>query len=268
MGDRPVRRYAAFAYGLSAALVGLAMIVYAVGFLSNAIVPKSIDTGVTHSFGHPVLVNAILIGLFGIQHSLMARPRFTAAWTRIVPDPLERSTYVLFAGIALGILMWAWRPMPGHLWHVDGIPALAIWGVYLGGWVLMFAAVFMIDITDLLGVRHVWAYLHDRDPPPVAFQTPAAYRYVRHPIMTGFLVAFWATPSMTSGHLVFAAGMTAYILIGVTLEQRDLRDAFGAPYRHYLATVPMFIPRPGRSFGPDHEPAARGDAPSDTASPP
>lgn len=243
-----LRRYTAFAYGLFAALLGLATITYTIGFLANAVVPKSVDAGVTHSVGEPLVVNMVLIGLFGLQHSLMARPWFKERWTRLVPEPVERSTYVLFATLALGALLWGWRPMTEVVWRVDGAPALALWTVYLGGWVLVFAAVFMIDMPDLFGLRQVDVYRRGRELEPLDFQTPFLYRFVRHPIMTGFLTVFWVTPRMTVGRLLLAGGMTVYILVGVTLEQRDLVRAFGDRYRRYQSAVPMFVPRPWRSF--------------------
>lgn len=246
MADRS-SRYATFAYGLFAYVFALATVAYAVGFLANAVVPKSVDSGVTHSFGDPLVVNLALIGLFGLQHSLMARPWFKARWTRLVPEPVERSTYVLLASLALAVLMWGWRPLPDVVWAVEGPLSLALWAVYLGGWVLMLAATEMIDGDHLMGLRQVREYRDDRDPEPIDFQTPAAYRFVRHPIMTGFLVAFWVTPRMSVGHLLFAAGTTVYILVGVTLEQRDLVAAFGDRYRQYLEEVPMFVPRPWRT---------------------
>lgn len=240
--------YAAFAYGLVAALFALATIVYAIGFLANAVVPKSVDAGVIHSFGDPLVVNVVLLGLFGFQHSLMARPWFKERWTRLVPEPVERSTYVLFSGLALGVLMWGWRPLSGVVWQVDGELALFLWVAYLGGWGLLFAAVFMIDMPDLFGLRQVNGFLHGRELEPLDFQTPLLYRYVRHPIMTGFLIIFWVTPQMTVSRLLFAAVGTAYILVGVTLEQRDLVESFGDQYRSYRSEVPMFVPRPWRSF--------------------
>lgn len=250
MADHSPKRYAAFAYGVLAYVFALATVGYAVAFLANAFVPKSVDAGATHAVGDPLVVNLALIGLFGLQHSLMARPWFKERWTRLVPEPVERSTYVLFAGLALVGLMWAWRPIPGVVWTVDGPLELVLWAVYLGGWVLMFASTEMIDGDDLMGLRQVRAYRDGREIEPLDFQTPSLYRYIRNPIMTGFLVAFWVTPQMTVGHLVFAAGMTAYILLGVALEQRDLVDAFGDRYREYQSAVPMFIPRPGRSVAP------------------
>jgi len=241
------RQYAAFAYGLAAYVVALATVAYAAAFLANVAVPKSIDAGAGLQFGDPLVVNAALVTLFGLQHSLMARPWFTSRWTRLVPDPIERSTYVLFASLSLAVLMWGWRPMPDGVWAVEGPVALVLWAVYLGGWLLMFAATNMIDGDDLMGLRQVRAYRDGREVEPIDFQTPSLYRYVRNPIMTGFLLAFWATPRMTVGHLAFASGMTVYVLVGVKLEERDLLVAFGDRYRQYMRDVPTFLPRPGRA---------------------
>lgn len=243
------RRTAVFAYGVLAYVLANAVIVYAVGFLANAFVPKSIDSGVTHSVGDPLVVNLALLGLFGLQHSLMARPWFKTRWTRIVPEALERSTYVLAASLALVVLMAGWRPLPGVVWDVSGVTGWLLWVGYLGGWLLMLWGVYMIDADDLLGLRQVRAYREGRELTSLDFQTPALYRYIRHPIMTGFLVAFWVTPHMTVGHLLFAGGMTLYILLGVRLEERDLVATFGERYREYRREVPMFLPRPWRTGG-------------------
>jgi len=245
--DRPLRRYAAFAYGVGAYLFALATVAYAVGFLANAVVPKTVDSGVTHSVGDPLVVNLALVGLFALQHSLMARQWLKQRWTRIVPEPIERSTYVLLASLTLVVLMWAWRPLPEVVWSVGGVLEPVLWAVYLGGWGFMFASTEMIDGDDLMGLRQVRAYRDGRDLDPIGFETPAAYRFIRHPIMAGFLVAFWVTPRMSVGHLLFTAGMTVYILVGVTLEQRDMVAAFGDRYRRYQADVPLFVPRPWRS---------------------
>ena len=239
-----LRRYAAFGYGVAAYVLALATIAYAVAFLANVVVPRTVDGGPVGPPVVAVLVDAVLLGLFGLQHSLMARPWFKVRWTRLVPEPVERSTYVLFASLALLVLMWAWRPLPAVVWRVDGYAASALWVVYAAGWLLMLAAVNTIDGPELMGLRQVTAYLRGRELAPVDFQTPGLYRYVRHPIMTGFLLSFWVTPRMTLGHLLFAVGTTAYVLVGVTLEQRDLLDAFGDRYRTYRRDVPMFVPRP------------------------
>ena len=244
------RRYGAYAYGLFAYVVALATVAYAVGFLANVVVPKSVDAGAGIPFGDPIAVNLALVGLFGLQHSLMARPWFKERWTRLVPEPIERSTYVLFASLVLVVLMAAWRPMPDVVWSVDGPLALVLWAVYLGGWVLMFASTELIDGADLMGLRQVRAYRDGRALEPLDFQTPSLYRFVRNPIMVGFLVAFWVTPGMSVGHLLFAAGMTGYVLVGVKLEERDLLSAFGDRYRQYRRDVPMFVPRPWRAVPP------------------
>jgi protein-S-isoprenylcysteine O-methyltransferase Ste14 len=242
-----IRQYVVFGYGLLAYVLALATVAYAVGFLANAFVPKSVDTGAGLPFGDPVAVNVVLIALFGLQHSLMARPWFKSRWTRLVPDPIERSTYVLLASLALVVLMWGWRPLPEFVWAVEGLLAPLLWVVYLGGWILMFAATNMIDGDDLMGLRQVRAYRDGNDIEPIDFQTPSLYKYIRDPIVAGFLVAFWVTPRMTAGHLLFAVGMTAYAIVGVTLEERDLRIAFGDRYRLYCETVPRFVPRPWRT---------------------
>lgn len=245
------RRYGVFAYGMLAYVLANASIVYAVGFLANAFVPKSVDSGVTHTVGDPLAVNLALLGVFGLQHSIMARSWFKDRWTRVIPEPMERSTYVLAASLSLVVLMIGWRPLSSVVWDVNGVPAVVLWGVYLGGWLLMLWAVYMIDADDLLGLRQVKAYRDERELTPLEFQTPALYRYIRHPIMTGFLLAFWVTPHMTVGHLLFAGGMTVYILVGVKLEERDLVATYADRYREYRREVPMFIPRPWRKAGPE-----------------
>lgn len=248
------RRYAVFAYGVLAYLLANTTIVYAAGFLANAFVPKSVDWGVTHTLGDPFAVNLGLLAVFGLQHSLMARPAFKDRWTRVIPESMERSTYVLAASLSLLILFVAWRPLPSVIWDVHGVPALLLWGINLGGWLLMLWAVTMIDADDLLGLRQVRAYRDQSDLPALEFQTPALYRHIRHPIMSGFLVAFWTTPHMTVGHLLFAGGMTVYILVGVKLEERDLVATFGDRYRNYRREIPLFIPRPWERAWAGHDP--------------
>lgn len=254
MAENGRKRYLGYGYGLLAYVLANVTILYMVGFLANAVVPKSVDSGVTHTVGSPLAVNLALLGLFGLQHSLMARSRFKSWWTQVVPERLERSTYVLLASLSLIVLMAAWRPLPGVVWEVEGVLAAGLWAVYLGGWVLMLWATEMIDSDDLLGLRQARAYRDGSELEPLEFRTPALYRYIRHPIMTGFLVAFWVTPHMTAGHLLFAGGMTVYVLLGVTLEERDLIAAFGDRYREYRRAVPMFVPRPWRTAsGPERE---------------
>jgi protein-S-isoprenylcysteine O-methyltransferase Ste14 len=241
----------AFGYGWFAYLLALSTIAYAIGFLANVGVPRSIDGRATASLETALVVNLGLIGLFGVQHSLMARSWFKSWWTRVVPRPIERSTYVLLASVTLLVVMWNWRSLPGTVWRVDGLVAIVVWVIYGAGWLLVFAAVSMIDRDDLMGLRHVSAYLEGRRADPLGFQTPALYRVIRHPIMTGFLLAFWVTPHMTVGHFAFAAGMTLYVLVGVRLEERDLVAAFGDRYRRYSEDVPRFFPRPGRTVSPE-----------------
>lgn len=248
MASDRLRRVTALAYGLVAYGFGLAVLVYGIGFIANAVVPKSIDSGSTHGFGPPIVVNLVLLGVFGLQHSVMARPEFKERWTRIVLEPVERSTYVVFSGLALGLVFWGWQPMNGSVWELSGLLEPVLWAVYLGGWLLVVAASEMIDARDLFGLRQVLAYYREEELDPLGFQTPAAYRYIRHPIMAGFLVAFWVTPEMTVGHLLFAATMTAYILVGVRLEERDLVSTIGETYERYQEAVPRFVPWPGRSF--------------------
>lgn len=254
-----MHRTLAHAYGFGAYLLALATIGYAVGFLANVAVPTPIDAGATGSIGTAVAVNVALLGLFGLQHSLMARPGFKDAWTRLVPAPVERSTYVLLASLALLLLMAGWQPLDGVVWRVEGPLTWLLWAGFAGGWLLMLASVYLIDKDDLMGLAQVRAYRAGRPYESPDFQTPALYRRVRHPLMTGFLLAFWSTPRMTVGHLLFAAGMTAYVVVGVTLEERDLVAAFGDQYRAYRAAVPPFVPRPGRSapagLGEEDEPA-------------
>jgi len=242
--DRPT--LAVTAYGWTAYLLALAAIATTVGFLANVGLPLSIDSGSGRSLGSALLVDVGLLGLFAVQHSLMARPWFKARWTRLVPRPIERSTYVLLASLALLVTMALWVPLPRTVWEVHGPAATILWAGFVGGWLLVFAGVYAIDKDDLMGLRQVEAYVEGREPAPLDFQTPTLYRYLRHPIMTGFILAFWVTPHMTVGHLVFASGMTAYVLAGVWFEERDLVRAFGDRYRRYRSQVPMFVPRPWR----------------------
>jgi len=192
-----------------------------------------------------VLVNAALLGFFAVQHSGMARPGFKRWWTRIVPEPIERSTYVLFASLALVLFFWLWRPLSGIVWSVETDAAhIALWALFTLGWGLVLLATFMISHAHLFGVRQVQDYAREREPLEPEFQTPGLYRHMRHPIMAGFLIAFWATPRMTVGHLLFALATTGYILLALQLEERDLVRAFGDRYESYRSRVPMFVPRP------------------------
>jgi protein-S-isoprenylcysteine O-methyltransferase Ste14 len=239
-----MREKLAFGYGMVSYLVFLGVYVYAIGFVGNVLVPKSIDSGASGPLWLAVLVDLLLLGLFALQHSGMARAGFKRWWTKIVPKPIERSTYVLLASLTLVLLFWAWRPLPAVVWNVESEWARwLLWGLYALGWAITFAAARMISSDHLFGLQQVRAYRDGRKPPLPKFQTPGFYRYVRHPLMVGFFIAFWVTPRMTVGHLLFSTVMTGYILIGLQLEEGDLIRDFGERYQRYREQVPMFIPR-------------------------
>ena len=213
---------------------------YAIGFIGNLVVPKSVDSGTAGSLMEAVAVDVALLAVFAIQHSVMARRGFKQAWTRIVPHAVERSTYVLFATLALALILWQWRPIPQPvIWRVeDPLAVTAVWTVFWLGWAVLLLATFLINHFELFGLQQVIA-ASTREP---QFRTPFLYRYVRHPIYLGFLLAFWAAPVMTAGHLLFAMGATGYILIGIALEERDLIRQFGDEYRRYRQQVGMLLP--------------------------
>jgi len=236
-------------YGIVAYATFLVTILYAIGFVGNFVVPKSIDTGVAGPFLESLIVNTLLLGLFAIQHSVMARPGFKRWWTRLVPTSIERSTYVLFSSLALLLLYWQWRPMPEPVWTVQNpIAAAALTATSLFGWVLLVLSTFMLSHFELFGLSQVFARLFRKDLPAAKFHTPLLYRVVRHPIYLSFLLAFWATSAMTVGHLLFALATTGYILIAIQLEERDLIRMFGDQYRRYRARVAMLVPLPGRKL--------------------
>jgi protein-S-isoprenylcysteine O-methyltransferase Ste14 len=239
----------AVAYGVVAYGFTLVALLYLVGFVGNLIVPKSIDSGTAGPLLYSVIVDTMLIGLFAIQHSLMARQGFKRWWTRFVPPPIERSTYVLFASFALLILYWQWQPIPAVVWSVHNPTAGTVLdGVFWLGWVVLVASTFLISHFELFGLSQVFSRLLGKQLSDAKFRAPLFYRRVRHPIYLGVLLAVWATPTMTVGHLLFSVVITGYILIGIQLEERDLVQQFGDQYRRYRQHAAMLVPLPGRRF--------------------
>jgi methanethiol S-methyltransferase len=241
---------AAVLYGSLVYLVFLATFLYAIAFVGNLPVPKTIDSGEPRSVATALLVDVLLLTLFAIQHSVMARPAFKRWWTRFVPKPVERTTYVLLASLALLFLYWQWRPIPDTIWLVTNpTGALVLLAVSWAGWGVALLSTFLINHFELFGLRQVFARLRDQTLPSPVFKTPLFYKNVRHPLYLGFLLAFWATPTMTLGHLLFAAATTGYILIGIYLEERDMIAVFGDQYRRYREQVAMLVPLPIRKVG-------------------
>jgi protein-S-isoprenylcysteine O-methyltransferase Ste14 len=240
-------RWLILIYGVVAYVVFLGSFLYAIGFISGTAVPKTINSGPVTATSTAVLVNLVLLSLFAIQHSLMARPFFKRWWTQYVPPAAERSTYVLASSLVLLLIFWQWRPLPSTVWNVMQPAGVGVlWGVCAAGWLIVLASTFLINHFDLFGLRQISLNFVGRPYSPVPFQTNWLYRSVRHPIMLGFLIAFWATPRMTQGHLLFAAVVTAYVLVALQLEERDLVAQHGAVYSAYQKQVRMLLPIPGR----------------------
>ena len=240
-------RIIGFLYGVASYGAFLISFLYAIGFVGNLLVPKSIDSGPTGPLGETFFVNFALLGLFAVQHSAMARPRFKTWWAKIVPPSVERSTYVLISSALLALLFWQWKAMTGSIWSVENrLVEISLNALFWLGWLIALWSTFMISHFDLFGLRQVYLRLRGVAYTPVGFNASALYQYVRHPLMLGFLIAFWATPQMTLGHLLFSLAMTAYIFTGIYFEERDLAAAHGDAFEQYRKEVPMIIPIPGR----------------------
>jgi protein-S-isoprenylcysteine O-methyltransferase Ste14 len=238
-----LRRALIFIYGLASYAVFFATFLYGIGFIGNFLVPRSIDGPVQVGLGQALLVDLGLLLLFAVQHSVMARPAFKRWFTRFIPEAAERSTYVLASSLALIALFYHWQPLGGHIWNVtDPTGRGVLYGVYAFGWLLLLYVTFLIDHFDLFGLRQVWFELTERPYTDIGFRMPALYRLVRHPLYVGWLTIFWATPSMTATHLLFAIATTGYILIAIQFEEHDLEQQLGADYREYRRRVPMLIP--------------------------
>jgi len=238
MGRILILLYAGVSY-----LVFLASFLYAIGFVGNFIVPKSIDSGEAAAMATAIVVNAILLGLFAVQHSVMARSAFKRWWTRFVPPAAERSTYVLLSSLLLFLLFWLWQPLTQPIWSVESTGAAAVlWGLFAVGWLIVLVSTFLIDHFDLFGLKQAWLHFQGREYTPPRFCVRGLYRYLRHPLMLGFIIAFWATPEMSAGPLLFAALTTGYIFVGVALEERDLSHFHGEQYQRYQHRVPRLVP--------------------------
>ena len=236
-------RLLALLYGIVSYFVFFVVFLYAIGFVSALGVPKTIDTGAAAPLLEALTIDILLMSIFAVQHSVMARPQFKQWWTRLVPKSVERSTYVLFSSLALVLLFWQWRPIQGLVWQInDPRIAMAVIGLSLVGWLIVLTSTFLINHFELFGLHQVANNLTGRPMPAPRFRTPLYYNFVRHPIYLGFIIAFWAAPKMTMGHLLFAAVTTAYIFVGIMLEEHDLTTVFGDEYRRYRQRVSMIVP--------------------------
>ena len=238
-----------FLYGMTAYVACLVALLYFIGFSGNLLVPKSVDVGASAPWAEALAIDLVLLALFGVQHSVMARRGFKRWWTRVVPAAVERSTYVAATSLVLALLFWFWVPIEAPVvWRVvDSFGMALLWGLFGLGWVLVLVSTFLINHFELFGLQQVFARLTQRAMPETQFKTPLLYRYVRHPLYVGLLLSFWAVPVMTAGRLLFALGCSVYILIGIGFEERDLVAQFGERYRRYRAEVGMLLPRRSRS---------------------
>jgi protein-S-isoprenylcysteine O-methyltransferase Ste14 len=239
----PIGRLVAFLYGAASYVVFFLTFLYAIGFVSGLLVPKAINTGTVVPLTEALVANLLLMSIFAVQHSVMARKQFKQWWMQYVPKSVERSTYVLLASLALVLLFWQWRPLPMVVWQTgDPLVAKAVLALAFAGWLVVLTSTFLINHFELFGLHQVANNLAGRPMPAPRFRTPVLYKLVRHPIYLGFIIAFWAAPTMTVGHLLFAAVTTAYIFVGIALEERDLVDLFGDEYRRYKQRVSMLVP--------------------------
>jgi methanethiol S-methyltransferase len=262
-GRAPLARMPALiilVYAVAVYPIFLAVLGYAVGFFAGYGVPKGIDQGPRAAVPVAVAIDLLLLLLFAVQHTVMARPWFKCRWARVVPEPAERASFVLAASLVLALLFWLWRPVGGTVWSLSGPGAGALWAVYAGGWALAFSSTFLISHFDLFGLRQAWLHARGTRYSPPPFTERGLYRCIRHPLMAGFLVIFWAAPTMTAGHLLFAATATGYILAGIAFEEHDLIQSLGETYAAYRARVPALIPRPSpRRHSPEPQRSEEND---------
>jgi protein-S-isoprenylcysteine O-methyltransferase Ste14 len=238
-----MRRLFFLLYGVVAYLLFLAAFLYAIGFVGNLWVPKGIDDGLVGPMSTAIVVDVLLLGLFAVQHNVMARPWFKQRWTRFVPQPIERSIYVALASLILLLLYWQWRPLPEVLWHVENsVGRGVLWSLFFCGWGIVLYSSFLIDHFELFGLSQVWSYWQGREHVSAPFSERSLYRWVRHPLMLGFIIAFWSAPTMSWGRLLFAGVTTAWILIAIQIEEHDLKQFLGDSYRQYRARTPMLVP--------------------------
>lgn len=238
-----MKRWGIFFFGTVSYVLFLAVFLYGVGFIGNFLVPTTLDGEPAGSLAGAVAVNLALVALFGVQHSVMARPSFKHRILRLVPQSAERSVYVLATCAVLGLLYWQWQPVGGTVWNVtDPLGRTVLYGLFAAGWLTVLVTTFLINHFDLFGLRQVWLYFRGRPYTPLRFVTPGPYRFIRHPLYVGWLLAFWATPTMSVSHLVFSLAMAAYILIAIPIEERDL-VRFHPDYAEYRREVPMLVPR-------------------------
>ena len=233
-------------YAAAVYLLFLAVLGYAVGFFAGLDVPKGMDQGPRAAVPVATAIDLLLLALFAVQHTVMARPWFKRHWTRIVPEPAERATFVLAASLALALLFWLWRPIGGTIWNLPEPGAVLLWAGYAAGWVVALSSTVLISHSDLFGLRQAWLHARHVSYSPPPFTERSLYRHIRHPLMAGFLIIFWSAPTMTAGHLLFAAAATGYVLAGIAFEEHDLVRSLGETYTAYRARVPALIPRPSR----------------------